>query len=177
MADLKLYETGDGADFNLIGNDLEIIEGFQNMPYLSFFGGNPGHPTTGAKPENEQAFDHWSNFYLHPNNTSVWFNSYLENTLQNVTLSSGGLRDIEAAIEKDLKNVAEFSEINDINVELIYVDRLRITIKIQEPTNLQSNEFTYIWNATEQELSIESSNDVNTLGNGVSMDYLLNYEL
>jgi hypothetical protein len=177
MADLKIYETGDGGDFNLTTNDFQLIEGFQNMPYLSFFGGNPGHPTTGAKPENQEAFDWWGNFYLSPNNTSVWFNSYLENVLKNTALGSSGLREIEAAVEKDLKNIRQFAKIDLIDVELIYVDRLKITVKITEPTNSQSNEFTYIWNATEQELSIVGGNNVNTFGNGVSLDYVLNYEL
>ena len=37
MADLKMVETGDGGDFVLVGADLQLIDGFQNMPYLGCF--------------------------------------------------------------------------------------------------------------------------------------------
>ena len=40
MSDLQIIENGDGGDAVLNGNDLSIIDGFQNMPYLGMFGGN-----------------------------------------------------------------------------------------------------------------------------------------
>lgn len=40
MSDLKLKETGSGGDLIFNGNDLEVVEGFQNMPYLGIYGGN-----------------------------------------------------------------------------------------------------------------------------------------
>ncbi|MBL4810412.1 MAG: hypothetical protein JKY43_10205, partial [Phycisphaerales bacterium] len=59
MGDLRIIENGDGGDAVLNGNDLEIINGFQNMPYLGMFGGNIKASTVGEKVENEQAFDWW----------------------------------------------------------------------------------------------------------------------
>ena len=57
--DLKLIETGNGGDLVKNSKDLEVIFGFQNMPYLALFGGNPGFSTPTQRPENSQAFDWW----------------------------------------------------------------------------------------------------------------------
>ena len=61
MSDLVIYETGDGGDVVLKGNDFELTESLFNMPYLAWFGGNPGFSTTGNELENEQRFDYWAN--------------------------------------------------------------------------------------------------------------------
>ena len=36
--DLKLIETGNGGDLVKLGDNLELINGFQNMPYLAKIG-------------------------------------------------------------------------------------------------------------------------------------------
>jgi hypothetical protein len=38
--DILLVETGNGGDVIFTGNDLAVINGFENMPYLAMFGGN-----------------------------------------------------------------------------------------------------------------------------------------
>jgi hypothetical protein len=39
MIDLLLRETGNGGDLLLTGKDLEVVTGYENMPYIAMFGG------------------------------------------------------------------------------------------------------------------------------------------
>jgi len=43
--DLEIVETLNGGDLLIKNNDLSMIEGLQNMPYIGMFGGNVGHVT------------------------------------------------------------------------------------------------------------------------------------
>jgi hypothetical protein len=45
-----------------------------------------------------------------------------------------------------------FATVN-VDVSLISVDKLKIDVKIQEPSTNENQIFSYIWNATEQELT------------------------
>jgi hypothetical protein len=155
MADLKMIETGNGGDLVLAGNDLEIINGFQNMPYLGLFGGNVEASTQGAKPDGELAFDYWGNNLLMENDKTIQFNSEFEKRLTDVIINSAGRIQLERTIKTDLDFMANFS-ILSAEVFLVSNDRIQINITIKEPDNLQSNELVYIWDATKDELTIES---------------------
>lgn len=153
MADLKIIETGDGGDAVLLNNDLVLIDGFQNMPYLGMFGGNVEQSTTGTIEPNEQQFDWWANNLLMQNDYSIQFNSLLEKTLKSVPLTPSGRLEIINVVKDDLSFFKDFSTIS-IDARIVSVDMIEINIKIQEPNNLESNDFTYIWNATDNELTI-----------------------
>lgn len=153
MGDLKIIETGDGGDAVLLENDLVIIDGFQNMPYLGMFGGNIEQSTTSDEREtDEQAFDWWGNLLLMNDEQTLQFNSLLEKKLKEVSLTSGGRIDIVNTINEDLSFMSEFSGVT-VSAALVSVDRIEINIKILEPDNLESNEFTYLWDSTESELT------------------------
>ena len=64
MTDLVIYETGDGGDVQLQGNDLATTSGITNQPYLGWFGGNTDASTTGNELEGEQKLDWWGNSVL-----------------------------------------------------------------------------------------------------------------
>ena len=109
--DLKLIETGNGGDIVKGAKDFEIIRGFQNMPYLALFGGNPGFSTPIVRPENQQAFDFWGNSLLMGENPGIQFNSLTENTLNSVPLTSFGLNKSSKLLFKNLgswKNFLQF---------------------------------------------------------------------
>jgi hypothetical protein len=40
IADITIFESGDGGDLALINDDLATIEGLTNQVYLAWFGGN-----------------------------------------------------------------------------------------------------------------------------------------
>ena len=155
MADIKMVETGDGGGFEIAGNDLVMIGGLQNMPYLAMFGGNPDQSTNGPKLPDQQAFDWWGNNLLYPNSPALQFNSLLEKKLTEVVLNSAGRIQIEQTVKRDLQFMQQFAII-EVSVSLTANDRVNIYIKIQQPNNQQSTELTYIWDATNNELTVEA---------------------
>ena len=150
MADLKLTAYRDGTDLELIGVDLVSIDGFQNMPLLGLYGGN-FEESTKVFNLAELRSDWWGNEMLDFDNPSVQMNSKLERTLINTALNSAGRIEIEETVKKDLEFMTTFGDL-EVTVSIVDVDRISIYIKITEPSNEESNEFTFIWNATEKEL-------------------------
>lgn len=157
--DFKLIETGNGGDLVLLGNDIQMISGFQNMPYLAMFGGNVEANTNGSKIPDEQAFDWWGNNLLSPNNSAIQMNSNFERMMNEVALNSAGRVRLKNALQLDLSFMNDFAIVT-YEVILADVDRIRIEIKIQEPNNKQSTQLVYIWDATNNELSIEQTQAV-----------------
>jgi len=150
-ADVKLVELGDGGDVVLNNNDLELVTGFQNMPYIALFGGNLKQSTTGPKT-NEQIFDYWGNFLFHPTTQPVWFNSKTERLLNEVAITSAGRIQIEQQVKKDLEFMNAFANVT-VSVSLVTVDRIKIYIEIIEPNVEQPTSYGYIWDTMEQELT------------------------
>lgn len=148
--DLKLIDNKTGGDLVLKNNDIEMISGFQNMPYLAMFGGNLESNTIKFK-EAEQRFDWWGNDLFFFNNKSIQFNSNLERLLNNISLTSQNRLLIIETVKKDLSFMGDFSNYT-VDVSYISVDRIQIDIKINELNNLESKEFVYIWDSTKQEL-------------------------
>lgn len=149
--DIQLVENGDGGDYELLNSDIKTISGFENMPYLALFGGNPDQDTTGPK-DTEFALDFWGNYLINPDEPKIWFNSTTERLLNNVILNPSTRIEIEEAVKYDLSFMSDFSDV-DVTVYLLGPSSLKIEIKITEPTNEQDKIYTYIWNATEQELT------------------------
>lgn len=151
MRDLTIYESGNGGDLALSGNDLLNTSSLFNMPYLAMFGGNVGYPTPTRRPESEQAFDWWGNSLLVPDEKAAQFNSLTEAMLMNVALNSAGRIRLQQTVEKDLEFMSAFAEVTVV-VSIVTIDHVRISIKVHEPDNQQALEFIYIWDATKQEV-------------------------
>ena len=151
MSDLRLISKHDGTDIELIGNDFVGIDGFENMPLLGLYGGNVSESTKSFNLA-ELRFDWWGNDLFDFENPAVQMNSKLERSLQTIALNSAGRIEIEEIIKKDLEFLTIFAEL-EVSVSIPDVDRLEISIKLTEPDNKDSNEFLYIWNASENELS------------------------
>jgi len=150
MSDLKLIETFDGGDLVLNGNDLQVIDGFQNMIYLALFGGNVKQSTK-EFDEDEERFDYWANDLLMLDSPDIQYNSETERTLNEVTLNSRGRLLVEQSVKKDLEFMQDFGNV-EVNVSIVQNNRVQINVIIKEPNELNSNEFNYIWGATENEL-------------------------
>lgn len=149
--DLKLIALRDGTDFELVGVDLVTIDGWGNMPLLAMYGGNI-EESTKTFNEAELRFDWWANDMLDFDNPAVQMNSQLERTLMTTALNSAGRIEIEEIVKKDLAFMNAFSDVS-VSVSITNVDRIEIYLRITEPSNSQSNEFTYIWDATQKELT------------------------
>lgn len=150
MADIELKETLEGGDFIIKNNDLSIIEGWQNMVYIGLFGGNV-EQSTQEYNVGEQRFDWWGNSLFYQDKPKPQFNSLTERLLNETPITSSGLQKIHQSISSDLSFMSDFAEIS-VSVIAISIDKIRIMILIQELNSKLSNEFTYIWDATENEL-------------------------
>jgi hypothetical protein len=126
--DLALTETLDGGDIQLVNNDLALVFGVENMPYLGMFGGNPGFPTQQQQVQSEN-YDWWGNSLLMNGNTSQQFNSFTEHIAQTVALNSSGRASIENAVKKDLEYMKPFAKV-EVSVYLVSDDRLVIEINV-----------------------------------------------
>lgn len=165
--DVQLRETFDGGDFVMKRGNVSVIEGFENMPYLAMFGGNPGFVTPVSRQANQQAFDFWGNNVFAENNLTLQFNSYTEEALMIYPLTSNGRLQIEQSVKKDLQFMREFVKIG-ISVVIIGVDRIVIGIRMIQPENLAQKDFIYIWDATKLELILKDGEETTGLLSGGS---------
>lgn len=147
--DLRLIETLNGGDLLLQGNDLAVINSFENQVYLALFGGNPQGSTPATRPTGQQAADFWGNYL--ESDPSVQFNSLTERTLNTTELTSAGRLIIEEAIKTDLQFMQGFANIS-ISTRIIATDQLEINIGLQQPNGQQNQQFSFIWNAALQSL-------------------------
>jgi hypothetical protein len=151
MDDLVVYESGNGGDLQLLGNDLATTDSFFNMPYLGWFGGNPGFVTTGNEIESEQRFDWWGNELLFPNQEEIQFNSFLEDILNNTAVDSSGRNTIRNFATRDLNFLGTFATVT-VDVVILDDNKVSILAKMGEPDNLDVKTFQFIWDATKKEL-------------------------
>ena len=142
--DIKIYETGNGGDINVLGNDLESVYSFENMPYLAMFGGNVEQSTNQVGEDDEQQFDYWGNSFLI--DAASQFNSLTERGLITTPITSEGRILIENLVRADLEFMREFAVVT-VTVRVLSDDKLNIDIGIAEPSNLQNLQFQFIWDA------------------------------
>lgn len=149
--DLQLIETGNGGDNQKLGNDLAVIYGWENMPYIALFG-HRGGVTKSNYSNNEFRTDWWGNSLLHPQDPAVQINSLTEDALHNTPLTSAGRLLIEEAIKSDLSFMQPFAEVT-VTTAIVGVDKYRIDILVKQPDNLEQKQFIFVWDSTFQELT------------------------
>lgn len=148
--DAVILETYNGGDLNRNGNDVAIALGFENMPYIAMFGGNPKQSTPTKRVLGEQNFDWFGNVF--ETDAVVQTNSSTERVLRSVALNSAGRVLIEQAVNNDLAFMKAFSTVNVV-VSIISDDRVQIDISIIEPTNLQNTSYRFIWDSSRQQIN------------------------
>jgi hypothetical protein len=157
IIDVEVVETGNGGDLRLVGRDLALVAGWDNMPYLGMFGGNVGQSTPTNRVEGEEGFDWWGNSLLFGDTPELQFNSLTEARLNAVTLTSSGRSDVEQAILRDLSFMRPFAEVT-VTTEITGIDRLRISIIVKRPESLQQQVYIYLWDGVTGTLNFVPSN-------------------
>jgi hypothetical protein len=109
ITDVLIYETGNGGDLLVRGNDLATVSGVENSPYLALFGGS----------------DWWGNYL-----TDNKFISLTEATLLDVALTSSGRKKIEDAVLADLAYLNNIDAEYSVSVTLAGANRVSIEINI-----------------------------------------------
>ena len=130
MFDVAIVEGGSGGDIVIQGNDLALVYGIENQPYLASFGGNIEADTI-SNIAGDISEDYWGNALLIPNNPNAQFNSKLERTLRLVPLTSAGRTKIINAITQDLQYLKDLLGDNiAIGVSIISDNWLQIQLNI-----------------------------------------------
>ncbi len=138
--DLAIGENdGNGGDLRLVGNDLAVVNGIENMVYLAMFGGNVAQSTTPVPVADSK--DYWGNNLLMQNDPSIQFNSETERALNNTPLTSSGRVIIENAIKKDLEFLSPQSVVT-VTVTIVATDRINVNIRVV--TNLTGEQIIII---------------------------------
>lgn len=129
--DARFTETGNGGDLTLITNDIAVVFGVENMPYLAMFGGA----------------SHWANDLLFTGPGQA-FVAQTETALMANALSSQGRANIEQAIKNDLQFLLDEFPGTKLTVSVAIVSDIRIDINIL----LNGQQINYLWNPKKYEL-------------------------
>lgn len=135
MTDLKIIETGSGGDLQIRANDIAIINGYENLPYLGIFGFT-------QRPEGW-----WANSIIYTDEPRI---SLGETALKENTLSSNGRLNIQKAIEQDIQRVTASIPNTTYSVNVILAGHNRIDIEIE----INGTVFSANWNPETQQLII-----------------------
>jgi hypothetical protein len=152
--DVLLFENGDGGEFLILNNDLQLVEALFQQVYLRLFGGNLAANTTGSETSNQQRFDWWGNSLLFANRKEKQFNSNTERVLDSVTLNTSGRIDIERAVRADLEGLNQFANLA-VTVFIESSTRVRIEVRLQQPDSIEDKLLQFIWDQAKNEIIIE----------------------
>ena len=131
VTDILIYETGDGGDILLRGNDMASVGGYENTVYLAMFGGSSW----------------WGNFMVPPEQQ---YNCVTEDVLNTTPLTSQGRVLIENAIKTDLAYLSSIpGTTTKVTTTITNANRIEINIDIN------GQQFNYVWNPDKMYLSYQ----------------------
>lgn len=149
--DLLVIECGDGGELVKENNDLATTQGLQNFIYLAMFGGNVEGSTKEVKPTEERVY-WWGNDAFFSEFEEQQVNSETEGLLRKIVMNTQGRLQLIQAVKQDLEFLKAFGE-TVINVIFESIDRVRIDITLTRLGNENDERFTFVWDATQQELA------------------------
>jgi len=140
MTDVRIYQTDDGGEINLLENDtIEMDDGVGSAVYLSLFGGNE-HDDGGSDTSKEW----WGNSL--ETDPARKYRSKTQNLLKSIPATSANMRRIKTAAEDDLEWMIKDGVLTEINVR-VYIPRPN-WVKMIIDTNLGAWQFGYPWEGT-----------------------------
>lgn len=143
MIDIRLTDDGNGGDFVLVNNDLQLIEGFQNQVYLGLFGGNLNDDV------GEFNESYWANTFIAPENQ---YTSSFEKAIREIPITTSGIRLMETAAEEDLAFLKKYVELT-VSVSILTKDSISLEVFIIAPNNVEEK-VRVIWNNTTKQILI-----------------------
>lgn len=144
QGDVLLFQTDDGGDIEAVNGTVTMSGGLETAAYLSLFGGNEDDDGRNDSPSNW-----WGNLgETQPERT---YRSETQNLLQSTPATSGNLRRIEDAANRDLAWFIEQRIASAVTVEAAIpgVNRVKIAGKIEAVGEEISFEFVENWKASE----------------------------
>ncbi|MCM8906778.1 hypothetical protein [Tenacibaculum finnmarkense] len=149
--DILLFESGDGGEMAISGNDLVLVETILQQAYLALFGGNVEANTIGDEIPTQERLDYWANELLWKEKPNKQFNSNTERVLTETVLNSSGRIAITNAVELDLdylKILVNF----EVAISILSTNKVEISISMQKKDNLESKVLILIYDNAKNEV-------------------------
>jgi len=147
MIDRVIYESGNGGSRAIQNNTIATTESLYTMVYLKLFGGqvevNPN-----PNPKTGQLNKGWWGNDINDDPTN-WITSDTERVLRGATTTSTQLNEIRKAVERDLKSIEKYGE---IDVFVTSQSKNRISIEITITQSETESDIQITWDATNNEV-------------------------
>lgn len=137
MTDVKLFQTDDEGDINVVDGIVEMSGGLETAAYLSLFGGNEGDDGRADNP-----LTWWGNI-----GEQYQYRSETQHLLRALAATTGNLRRIEDAAVRDLAWMTSAGAASSVSVaaSIPGLNRIKLTVNIDGDTTL---EFVENWKAS-----------------------------
>ncbi len=148
MTDILLFQSPNGGDIQYIGGQPTTTDGLETYVYLSLFGGN-------------ESGEWWGNAGEPVENQ---YTGELQGLLLTLPPTSGNLRRIEQAAERDLQPMiaANLADSADATAYLPAINTLQIDVDVQIGENTQTFQYRTAW----QDRDIRLDGDLSALDVG-----------
>lgn len=142
QGDVSLFQTDDEGDITVEGGIVTMSGGLETSAYLSLFGGNEDDDGRSDSPANW-----WAN--IDEVDTAREYHSETQNLLQALPATSGNLRRIEDAANRDLSWFITNKVASSVNVvaSIPGLNKIKLTIDIEALGEETSFEFVENWKA------------------------------
>lgn len=140
QGDVLLFQTTDDGDINVEGGLVEMSGGLETMAYLCMFGGNEDDDGL-----SKNGLTYWGN--LDEIDPAVQYRSETQHLLQAIPATTGNLRRIEDAANRDLKVFIEKKIASSVTVVATIpgLNKIKIVINIDALGEESSFEFVENW--------------------------------
>jgi len=142
QGDVSLFQTNDDGNITVEGGIVTMGGGLETSAYLSLFGGNEDDDGRKDNPANW-----WAN--IDEVNPVREYRSETQNLLQALPTTSGNLRRIEDAANRDLAWFITNKVASSVNVtaSIPGLNKIKLTIDIEAQGQESSFEFVENWKA------------------------------
>lgn len=142
--DVKLYQGLENGEINCTGGVIEMTKDFDTMVYLALYGGNNDDP--GGDDKSNQW---WGNF-SEPD-VDKHYRSEYQYLIESIPATSGNLRLVEAAAQRDLEKAFVSTKIADtvtVTATIPRINAITLTIEIEAQGNRSQFKFIENWEAS-----------------------------
>jgi len=140
QGDVLLFQTDDNGEINVEGGLVEMSGGLETAAYLSLFGGNEDDDGL-----SENGFTYWGN--LDEIDPAQQYRSETQHLLQSIPATTGNLRRIEDAANRDLAWFIEKKVASSVTIAVSIpgLNKIKILINIDALGEESSFEFVENW--------------------------------
>jgi len=143
MSDVKLFQTDNGGDITVERGVVELSNGLESTVYLSLFGGNEDDNGTPDSPDSW-----WGN--IGEEQIDRTYRSETQHLLRALPTTSGNLRRIEEAVNRDLAWLIAAGVASSVSgsASVTGVNRVTITIDVEAVGPASRFKFVENWKAS-----------------------------